>query len=324
MKLASKSSFAAVVMTFAICGAQALHADVTLRYQTEIKPAAVLEPFLGPLQKAMEAQASTSVQMKGNLGFTQMGKWSEIIDFVKGEATLLDPAHKTYAKVPLTGLMDKLAGALSQQSSQQSEAMNQVMASIKTHVDSKVTGKTAEIEGIQAEEREVVFTMDIPMPSNMPQQSGPSVKLVVDIWTAKKDENLRVQALRELAGYYAWQKYVMNPAGIFDKLAGQMPGMKAAMGPLVDEMFKNQSVILRTHMEIYVPLLAGVAKQMAARGQSFPAIDPEAPLMVMDQKIAELSSAPVDAALFEVPKDYSSVAIEDMAREMIKPPATGK
>jgi hypothetical protein len=146
-------------------------------------------------------------------------------------------------------------------------------------------------------------------------QTGPGMKLVMHIWTAKQAEALRVPAIRELTGYQAWQRYFMNPAGMIGKM---MPGMNKTIGPMIEEMFKNQSVILRTRMEVYMPFLAVVQKQALAQGQSFPALDPDAPLLEMNQEVAELSSAPVDASLFEIPKDYSAVPAEDIIRDMVK------
>jgi hypothetical protein len=68
-----------------------------------------------------------------------------------------------------------------------------------------------------------------------------------------------------------------------------------------------------------MPFLATLAKQMAAQGKSMPiTIDPDAPLMEMNQEVTELSSAPVDASLFEVPKDYSAIPVDDMVKGMIK------
>jgi hypothetical protein len=97
-----------------------------------------------------------------------------------------------------------------------------------------------------------------------------------------------------------------------------MPGLSNAIGPLIAELSKNQSVMLRTNTEIYMPFLAGVAKQMAAQGQSSPAIDPDAPLVQINREVAELSTAPVDASLFEVPKDYTSVSADEMFHEICK------
>jgi hypothetical protein len=324
MKLTKTAICASIVLALVLSMAPALRADVTLRYETTFKPAAALQPMMEQATKAMQAGAgagaATSIRMKGNQGYTTAGNLIEIFDFTKGDVTLVDPANKTFAALPLSQLMDKMAAAMPDTPPQQMQMIQQLLGSMKTNVDSKVTGKTAEIQGVQAEEREVTFTLDIPLPPGMVKQTGPSMsmKLVMHIWTAKKEEALRVPAIRELTGYQAYQRYIMNPAGMFEKLAAKMPGMAKALGPFLEEMSKNQSVMLRTHTEIYMPFLAGVAKQMEAQGQSFPAIDPDAPLLEMNQEVAELSSAPVDASLFEIPKDYAAVAVEDMVRDMVK------
>ena len=304
-----------IVLALAVMAAPALRADVTIRYQSEFKPTAALQPLMGQFMKAAQAGSEQSVRMKGSKAYTTAGNWIQIFDFVKEEVTLIDPAHKTFATLPVSQLADKMAGALP--ATAQTPDVQQVLASIKSHVDSKATGKTAEIQGVQAEEREVTITMDLPMPASM-NQTGPSVRLVMHIWTPKKEEALRVPAIRELTGYQAWQKYVMNPAGMLDKIFGKMPGMSNTVGPMFDELYKSPSVILRMHMEIYMPLLAALARQKAGQGQAAPAIDPDAPFMEMNQEVAEISSAPVDASLFEIPKDYAAVAADDMIREMVK------
>lgn len=306
-----------IVLALAVLAAPALRADVTIRYQSEFKPSAALQPLLGPFMKAAQAGSEQSVRMKGSKAYTTAGNWIQIFDFVKEEVTLIDPAHKTFATLPVSQLANKMAGALPQPATAQTSDVQQALASIKSHVDSKATGKTAEIQGVQAEEREVTITLDLPMPAST-NQTGPSVRLVMHIWTAKKEEALRVPAIRELTGYQAWQKYVMNPAGMLDKMFGKMPGMSNTMGPMFDELYKNPSVILRMHMEMYMPLLAALARQKAGQGQAAPAIDPDAPFMEMNQEVAELSSAPVDASLFEIPKDYAAVAADEMIREMVK------
>jgi len=219
--------------------------------------------------------------------------------------------------MPASQLADKMAGAFPQAASAQMQAAQQALASIKTKVDSKMTGNTAEIQGVQAEEREVTVTMDMPMPTVVNQPDA-SLKMVMHIWTAKKEEALRVPAIRELTGYQAWQKYILNPVGVLQKLGGKLPGMSNVIGPMIEEIFKNPSVILRTRVEIYMPFLAVMAKQMAAQGKDFPPIDPDAPLIEMTQEVTELSSAPVDAALFDVPADYAAVPADDMVRDLLK------
>lgn len=297
--------------------APGLRADVTIRYQSEFKPSASLQPLMEQFMKTLQTATSSSVIVKGNQAYTTTGRMTQIFDFAKGDMTLIDPAHKTFTTLPVAQFADKMAGAIPQMSSQQMQGIGQAMAMIKSNVDSKVTGKTAEIQGVQAEEREITLTMDFPMPGTT--QNGPAMKMVIHLWTAKKEEALRVPAIRELTGYQAWQRYIMNPAGVFEKMAGKMPGVSEIIAPLLAEMFKNQAVILRTHMEIYTPILATLAKQMAAQGKQFPiAVDPDTPLMEIDQEVAELSSAPVDISSFEIPKEYTSVPPEDMIRDMVK------
>jgi hypothetical protein len=300
----------------------ALRADVTIRYQSEIKPAAALQPMLEAFLKTAQIGSSTSVRMKGNLGYTTAGNWIEIFDFTKQEVTLVDPAHKTVVTLPVSQLADKMANALPHGTSAQMQAAEQAMASVKINVESKMTGKTAEILGVQAEERELTMTMDIPIPAggNQTGQAGPSVTMVMHLWTAKKEEALRNPAIRELTGYQAWQKYVMNPAGILEKLVGKLPGMSNTMEPMLQEIFKNPSVILRTQVEMYMPFLAAMAKQMSEHGQAGPAIDPDAPLLTMNQEVVELSNAPVDASIFEIPKDYKTVPAEEVIRDMLPAP----
>jgi hypothetical protein len=319
MKPGRKDIFASTVLALALWVAPGLRADVTIRYQSEFKPSAAFGPIMEPFMKTVQAGFATSARMKGNKAYTTAGNWIEIFDFVKQEVTLIDPAHKTFAALPASQLADRMAGALPQPAPAQMQAAQQAMASIKTNVDSKMTGKTAEIQGVQAEEREVTVTMDMPMP--MPagmNQSGPSLRLVMHIWTAKKEEALRVPAIRELTGYQAWQRYILNPAGMLEKFAGKMPGMSNTIGPMFDEIYKNPSVILRMHMEMYMPFMAVVAKQMAGQGQAAPVIDPDAPLMEMNQEVAELSSAPVDPSLFEIPTDYAAVPADDMIRNILQ------
>lgn len=302
-----------------------LRADVTIRYQTDFKPAASLQPLLAQLFKAAQTNGSgTSIQMKGNKAYTTSGSWTEIFDFVKQEVTLIDPAHKTYTSFPVAQLADKMMAAMPQTTPAQSKAMEEAMAQIKSKVDTKATGHTATIQGVECEEREVTLSMELPIP-NMSQAGEPGIRLVMHIWTAKAEEALRNPAIRELTGYNQWQKYILNPAGAMEKIAGKFPGVADTMRPIFDEMFKSQAVIMRNHMEMYMPFLATVAKQMAAQGQAkaLPDIDPNAPLMELNQEVAELSSAPVDAGLFEIPKEYTSAAPDDLVKAMMTPPAAG-
>lgn len=293
---------APIVLALAFWASPGLRADVTIRYQSEFKPSAALGPAMEPLMKAIQAGSATTVLMRGNQAYTKSGNRIQIFDLVKREMTLIDPAHKIFATFPVSQFADKVAGAVPQAKPEQVEAARQALASIKTNLDSKLTGNSAEIQGVQAEEREVTLTMDIPTPPGM-NQPALNMKMVMHIWTPKKEEVLRVPAIRELTAHQALQKYVMNPASMMDKLFGKMPGMSSTIGPLFDEIDKIPSVILRMHVELYVPLPSATV----------------GPMLEMNQEVAELSIAPVDASLFEIPKDYTAVAADDLLRDMLHP-----
>jgi len=316
-----KARFISIGVAGALALAAGLRADVTIRYQNDFQPAASLQPLLQQMFKAAQANGSgTEIRMKGGKSYTVTGGWTQIVDFTKQEVTILDPAHKTYATFPVSELADKMTAAMPQSAPQQSQALENVMSQIKVATDTKITGHTDTILGVEAEEREVTVSMDLPLPPAMQQPGGgPAIKLVMHIWTAKPDETMRNPAIRELAGYSQWQKYALNPAGMLEKITGKFPGVANALKPMFEELFKNSGVMMRNRVEMYMPFVATLAKQMSAQGQgkAMPNIDPDAPLMVMNQEVAELSSAPVDAALFEVPKDYTSAPPGDVIKNLL-------
>jgi TonB family protein len=306
---------------FAACG---LRADVTIRYQSDFKLAAGLPPMIEQAIKPALAKGSTlSVRMKGNKAWSKAGDVAEIVDFTKQELTLIDAGHHTFATFPASELAGKMAAATPQMSAEQTKALQQAMSSIKTTVDSKMTGRSELIQGVQAEEREITVSMAMPMPAGT-SQAGPGVRLVMQIWNAKSGEALRVPAIRELTGFNLWQKYFLNPTGMIENISGKMPAIGGMVTPMLEEILKNQSVILRMHVNMYMPFMVAMAQKMAEqKGGAGVAIDPDAPTMQINQEVVELSNAPVDASLFEIPKEYTASPADDLVRSMVQN-ASGK
>ncbi len=310
---------ALIGLVLAFCAGSALRADVTIRYQTDFKLSAGLPPMMEQaLKPALAKSSPLSIRMKGNKAWSVSGGTTEIVDLTKQELTLIDAAHHTFATFPASEFAAKMAAAVPEIPAAQRKALQDAMSSIKTKVDSKVTGRTEAIQGVQAEEREIDISMDMPMPAGT-QQTGPSVKLAMQIWTAKQGEALRVPTIRELTGFNLWQKYFLNPAGTIARIAGKMPGIGEAVTPMVEETLKNQSVILRVHVDMYMPIMAAMARKMAEKkGDAAVAIDPDVPIMQMNQEVVELSNAPVDASLFEIPKEYTAAPADDLIRGMVQ------
>jgi hypothetical protein len=298
-------------------------ADVTLRYKTAIKlhpslPAQMAEQMTKGIATAMPADSS--FQWKDGKGASMLGKLRSIVDVGKGQMTLIDPEKKRVATVSADQMMEQMTKTMAQMP----EEARAAMASMKANSESKVTGRTETIQGIQAEEREVTISINGPQTPNMPP--GPMIKMAIQFWTAKQEEVLRVPALRELSAYNIWSFATMNPASSMEKMFQQTPGMGDGMGKFMKDMAGVKAVMLRSRVTMWMPAMAAMMKQAPAGQGPFGAdFDPDAPFMEMTQELAELSSAPVPASAVTAPEGYQEVPAEELMREMIpRPPAAAK
>jgi hypothetical protein len=152
----------------------ALFADVTLRYKTEIKMNPTLSPQLAEMAtKGMGGfvPSESSLLFKGGKTYSSQGAITSIADFNKQEIVLVDSAGRRYSTLPLNQLADEFAKGMPAMPPEARAAMS----SIKTAVESKSTGRSAEIQGVQTEEKEVVLTMEGPAMPNMP--AGPLMRM---------------------------------------------------------------------------------------------------------------------------------------------------
>ena len=280
------------------------HADVTIRYKMEIKTNSAL-----PAQMARVMPQETVLRLKGGKGFSTSMGFNSIIDFTTKEITLLDPASKRHAKLPYDQFGEEMSRAMPEMPAEARAAM----PSMKTDVSpARVTGRTAVIQGVEAEEREIAVSVEGPAMPNMPP--GPTVKLVIHLWSAKPGEVLRVPAIRELTGYSLWSYATMNPTAFMDKMMKQLPGLAGAFVPLMEEMQKGAAV-LRVQMDMFMPAMAAMLQRMPAGSNPTAAsYDPNEPFMQMNQEVAELSTAPVPDSVFQIPEGYQ----EAPASELIK------
>src|SRR6267154_1709217 len=93
----------------------ALLADVTLRFQNEIKFGAVLPAPIAGQSKNGTASAlppSTVFYRKGDKGYVQSGKFSCLMDFAKKEITVLDAEHQRFATVAMKDYSGRLTAAM--------------------------------------------------------------------------------------------------------------------------------------------------------------------------------------------------------------------
>ncbi|HEV3332107.1 MAG TPA: hypothetical protein VG096_14055 [Bryobacteraceae bacterium] len=295
----------------------ALDADVTLRYKTEIKlnpslPAQVIEQAMKGMNTAVPKESL--LQLKGGKGFSSAGVNSTICDFPKQELTLLDPEGKRYATLPVRQYEEEMAAAMPQMPPEQKAAM----AAMKSHVESKATGRTATIQGVEAEEHEVVITVEGPLMPNAP--AGPLVRVVMHLWTAKAGEAVRNQAIREMTGYSLFAVATMNPVASMEKMFQMMPGFADTFTAVYKGLQSGgTSVILRMQMDMFMPMFGALLKQMPAGASPFGAsFDPNTAFVQLSQELTEISPAAVPDSVFQVPVGYTSAAAADLIHDIIR------
>ena len=292
-----------------------LRGDATLRYHTDVKTAAGVPGLPAGLPADLGGMRDLVVRIKGNQAYSAQGNLSSIMDLTTRDMTLLDNVHKRFARVSANQYAEQIKAAIPAVPDQARAAL----ASMKTTVDSRNTGRTATIQGIQSEEHEFVLTMELP--PGGPPQAGPMMKMRMQIWTARPEEAQRVPALQEFQNYTASAASSMNPMEMVKQVLGALPGLGDNLSAMIAEISKGGSMSMRVHSEVTMPFLAALAQQGVTLPPGF---DPGAPLMEMNQELVELSTDLVDRALFEVPQDYLPASLEEILKGALPAPAAPK
>ncbi len=296
-----------------------LTADVTLSYKTENKLSPSLPPaFAQTLGAAhiLSAPSGRKIAVHGGKIYANTSLADMIADLPNDKLTLIDSTNKHYVTMPVSQYGEQIAGTIPKLPA----SMAGLLASIKLTVDSKVTGRTAEIQGIQAEEHEITLALGIPMGQGAPL--SPVMKMVIQIWRAKPEEIARNPALQEFVASGFLNLGGTNPAEAIQKILSQFPGIADGVAAFSKEAIDRHSVTLRMHAEVSMPILAMMAPRPAAGASPAPAMDPNAPIMEINEELTSISTAPIPDSTFAVPDGYTAVPLADfMAGIMPKPPA---
>ena len=282
-----------------------LRGDATLRYRTDVKTAAGVPGLPGGGIPDLGGMRDMVVRIKGNKAYSTQGNMTSIMDLTTQDMTLIDNVHKRFAKASASQYAEQVKAAMPVMPTEARTAL----ASMKTSVDTRNTGRTATIQGIQAEEHEFVLTMDLP--PGGPPQAGPLMKMLMQIWTAKPEEALRVPVLQEFQNYTASATSTMNPMEMVKQVFSALPGLGDSLGSMIADMSKSGSMSMRVHTEVTMPFLAAMAQQGVPLPPGF---DPSSPVIQMNQELVELSTDPVDGALFEIPQDYLPASLEEILK----------
>lgn len=311
-------SFAIRILALLTCSLSCsiMRADVTARYKTEITMNPAVAALAAGAMQGVQAAVplETGFRLKNGKGVSSANGFTTTVDYSTKEVTIMDAATMRYAKMAYQQFVDETFKAIPETPANAKGAL----ASLKTSVsDARLTGRSAVIQGVEAEEREMVVSIEAPAIPNMPAPAGPQpaspmMRMVVQFWTSKPAAALSNPAIHELAGYAAYQDATMNPLGAIDRLTKVMPGFADALQPMLTQI-RAGGTLLRMHMDFFMPAMAPILQQMAAgRDPGAPALDPEAPLIQMNQDLVELSTDPVPDSAFQVPEGYQEVPPSEM------------
>jgi len=294
----------------------ALRADVTLRYKMQIDLNKNLPPQLTEqMSKQMNASIppAQSIQLKGSKVLSTTGNFNSFGDFDKHEVTLIDTAGKRYGTIPADRFGDAMTAAMPQIPDQAKAAM----ATMKAHIDTKATGRTATIQGIEGEEREIDITIDAPPMPNVPP--GPMMRMAMHLWTAKAGEKARVPAIAEFTRYDYTSMGGMDPLNSMSKMLAQMPGLGDAITGLMKELKSGGTpVLLRVQMDLFLPMVAALLRQTPGSGAPGADAAAEEPLARVDEELAEISTAPIPDSVFQIPEGYKEVPAADILKDMVQ------
>ncbi len=291
-----------------------VRADVTLRYTsknqfTSLLPSAIMDQVMS--QRGVQLPTSLAVRLKGTKGYSQFGKIEFLTDLARQEATLLDREGKRYATAPLKEVSDRLAKSMPQMPSE----AQRMLGAMRGTFQSKKTGRKDVIMGIEAEETEGVFTV-----AGGAAGGTPMMKMVIQFWAAKPAEVQRIGSLREFVSYGERSSAFFSPAGMIRQMTGRIAGFAEGIASMIDEMQRNKSVMLKAHMEMQMPFMARMAERMAKAGESVPeGFDPNQPFVTLDQLLVEISDAPIDDAVFQVPEGFQRAPMEELLKDLIPP-----
>jgi TonB family protein len=297
----------------ALAAGPAARADLTLRYKLTLKAGEGMpQPVAAAVAQAVEKiPAEVVTEIHGDLARSDLMGKAALIDYRRRQITVLDAAEKRFATEPLDDFPNSMSTALAQPPPEAAAALRDM----KFDVQNKDTGLIASIDGIRAEESDVVMTISVPGP----QGQSLEIRVEVGIWRPLADEMARRPELKE---YAAWSARVNRADLRIDMLSHLVPAMAGfaeQMRGAIESLEKTgDRPALRMHAAVSMPGLAKLLGQMREQGGVVQGgLGLAESMMDVNLELAEMSAAPLAEDLFAVPVGFHSVAMKDL----MAPPA---
>ena len=290
-------------------GLNTLWADVTVRYQWDMKFSPSMPQQAQEMAKnQLAGREGMVLYFKDGKGYCKYGNLVTLTDYTNKQITLIDAEHKSYATAGFPDFSDKVAAAAKAMMPSIPASTQKALAETKTDFTTRSIETSDVILGIQTDERESVFTIEIP------GGTGMSSKMVMQFWTPKTSETMRNAGVRELAGYKLYANQFMNPMEGIRKMFDMIPGMANNVKPMMEEFAGENLMMLRMKMSNYIQIPPEMLQKMGEHSPFGPNFDPNAPISESTLNLAELSTAPVDAAIFQIPEGFQAAPIEDLVK----------
>ena len=288
-------------------------ADLTLRHSFSFN----LAPFLPPEVVAQARQQMSAalpgevvVRIKGDQVYSSFGPLFTITDYAQNRITLLNPKTKEFATVGLSEYFDRLAAA--REFPPLPPDAQRALGGLNFDVQTRKTGQTSLIQGIRAEEKGLVVSMNMPSLQGVPS----AMRLEIQFWVAQAGEIRRVPALRELADYAERARRAFDPADMLQKIFSRLPGMGDSLRSSLEALIQaNGNVILKSRSAVYIPALSQL---LSVSGRAPDGVDPTGPLAEFQMDLGELSTAPIADSVFSVPADYQAAPLETLVQAEIE------
>jgi hypothetical protein len=322
-----------VVLALAVV-APSLLADGTIRYTSIITYGPIAAAFAATeaangkpsINITPPAPTSRTMRLKNGKVEQEGGAITGFYDPKNAQVTFIDPQRKLFATTTLQDLVAQLLASMPARPPM-SPQVKMIVESLTTTFASRKTGRTEMTLGLETEETEFTFSVNMTLPPallallpNVSVQPGAPVtvlKIVLHMWYPTQAEIARVPALSELAGFWSAQTAMSAnlTAGLIAataKLSANYPGISQGLTAMIEDSLKNRGAMLKSDAEIYAPVLAQIAPLMKAHGMAD--FDVNAPVMAVTTEAVEVSSAPIEDSVFEVPGDYKATPVADFLR----------
>jgi hypothetical protein len=287
--------------------------DGSIHYQNRVQSV-----FMA-LQSAVAAPAMSRsvIEVHGQRCRLKLGPLAMLVNFKNSEAVIMNPARREYSRIALnkfSAALQEKFGALQGHAAKTKPAPAQRwLKNLIIHTRmSPAIHSSRTILGIPLIQRTIRVSLKLPSPPRPAGAAAPpmpgggmSFRIALRVWYATPaavDAHPALQCLQQMSRFTA---QVINPAAWLAEIPGLPQGF-AQLSRMYAQIEREQTVMLRTQMKFYSPMMAMMLPLMLQRAHKPlpPGFNPAAPLITVSTTAVALSDQPVSPLEFQIPAGY--------------------